>query len=114
MSSASLAVAVRPRPDAARIAACDGRWWYTSGKLMNRALTVAYFDRLGVPPLPPLDGAAVLAALQRDKKATEAGVRWVLPERLGQGRWGIVLPPAGIAARLGPFLAAGAAPARGL
>ena len=67
-----------------------------------------------MPPLPPLDGAAVLAALQRDKKATEAGVRWVLPERLGQGRWGIVLPPAGIAARLGPFLAAGAAPARGL
>lgn len=74
----------------------------------------ALLDRLGVPPLPPLDGAAVLAALQRDKKATEAGVRWVLPERLGQGRWGIVLPPAGIAARLGPFLAAGAAPARGL
>ena len=37
--------------DAARIAACDGRWWYTSGKLMNRALTVAYFDRLGVPRL---------------------------------------------------------------
>ena len=37
--------------DAARIAACDGRWWYTSGKLMNRALTVVYFDRLGVPRL---------------------------------------------------------------
>ena len=37
--------------DAARIAACDGRWWYTRGKLMNRALTVAYFDRLGVPRL---------------------------------------------------------------
>ena len=37
--------------DAARIAACDGRWWYTSGKVMNRALTVAYFDRLGVPRL---------------------------------------------------------------
>ncbi|MDF0505092.1 group II intron reverse transcriptase/maturase, partial [Burkholderia cenocepacia] len=27
------------------------RWWRNSGKLLNSVLTLAYFDRLGVPRL---------------------------------------------------------------
>ncbi|MCZ7650983.1 MAG: 3-dehydroquinate synthase [Thermoanaerobaculia bacterium] len=63
-------------------------------------------DRLAPPALPPLEPAAVLAALGRDKKGVEAGPRWVLPESLGRGRWGIAVPPDAVAGRLAGFLAA--------
>jgi 3-dehydroquinate synthase len=75
----------------------------------------ALLDRLAPPALPPLDPAAILAALGRDKKGVEAGPRWVLPEALGRGRWGLALPPDEIASRLAAFLAAtGAVSPRGL
>lgn len=78
----------------------------------------ALLDRLAPPVLPALDPAAVLAALGRDKKGVEAGPRWVLPEALGRGRWGIALAPEEVAARLSAFLApspgAGASSPRGL
>jgi RNA-directed DNA polymerase len=28
------------------------RWWHTSQMALNNALTIAYFDRLGMPRLP--------------------------------------------------------------
>ncbi|MGC8509097.1 MAG: group II intron reverse transcriptase/maturase, partial [Thiomonas sp.] len=34
---------------AAQVAGHARRWWHTSGDSLNRVLTVAYFDRLGVP-----------------------------------------------------------------
>ncbi|GMV58003.1 MAG: hypothetical protein AMXMBFR72_11150 [Betaproteobacteria bacterium] len=37
--------------DAQRIAADSRRWWRSSAFALNRALPVAYFDRLGVPRL---------------------------------------------------------------
>jgi RNA-directed DNA polymerase len=37
--------------DAAQVAAHSRRWWHNSALLLNRALPVAYFDRLGVPRL---------------------------------------------------------------
>ncbi len=42
-------------------------------------------DRIEVSPLPALDPEAVWAAICRDKKADQAGVHWVLAERLGCG-----------------------------
>ncbi len=42
-------------------------------------------ERVEAPPLPALDPEAVWAAISRDKKADEAGVHWVLAERLGCG-----------------------------
>jgi 3-dehydroquinate synthase len=42
-------------------------------------------DRLEPPPLPALDPEALWSAISRDKKADQAGVRWVLAERLGRG-----------------------------
>ncbi len=36
---------------ALRVASCAGQWWYASTGDLNRILTVAYFDRLGVPRL---------------------------------------------------------------
>jgi len=36
---------------ARRIAANSRRWWRNSGKLLNSVLTIAYFDRLGLPRL---------------------------------------------------------------
>jgi 3-dehydroquinate synthase len=39
--------------------------------------------RLGLPPLPRLPAAEVIAAIARDKKAREGGVAWILPRRLG-------------------------------
>jgi len=38
-------------PLAMRVASCAGQWWYASTGDLNRILTVAYFDRLGVPRL---------------------------------------------------------------
>jgi RNA-directed DNA polymerase len=40
-----------PEDTAARIAAHTRRWWYSSALLLNSILTVAYFDRLGLPRL---------------------------------------------------------------
>ncbi len=37
--------------DAHRIAANSRRWWRNSGYLLNRAMPLAYFDRLGLPRL---------------------------------------------------------------
>ncbi|VVD61167.1 RNA-directed DNA polymerase [Pandoraea eparura] len=37
--------------DARRVAANSRRWWRNSYLLLNRALPVAHFDRLGVPRL---------------------------------------------------------------
>ena len=37
--------------DAQRVAANSRRWWRNSRMLLNRALPIAYFDRLGVPRL---------------------------------------------------------------
>jgi hypothetical protein len=37
--------------DAHRVAANSRRWWRNSAGQRNRALPVAYFDRLGVPRL---------------------------------------------------------------
>jgi hypothetical protein len=36
---------------AARIAANARRWWHNSAMALNRVLTIAYFDHLGVPRL---------------------------------------------------------------
>lgn len=40
---------------------------------------------LSLPALPSLSVAELLAAIARDKKATEEAIPWVLPERLGRG-----------------------------
>ncbi|MDN7895290.1 group II intron reverse transcriptase/maturase, partial [Burkholderia cepacia] len=37
--------------DARRVAASSRRWWHNSSLLLNRAMPIAYFDRLGVPRL---------------------------------------------------------------
>jgi 3-dehydroquinate synthetase len=49
--------------------------------------------RLHLPPLPEVQAGTLLAHLQRDKKAREGGIGWVLPVALGQGRWGVKVPP---------------------
>jgi len=36
---------------AAQIAGHARRWWYTSSRLLNRALPTRYFDHLGIPRL---------------------------------------------------------------
>ncbi len=41
--------------------------------------------RLGLPPLPELDPAELMAGMARDKKARESGLVWVLPRSLGEG-----------------------------
>ena len=41
--------------------------------------------RFGLPDLPPLDAEDLWAFMGRDKKATEAGLTWVLPKALGEG-----------------------------
>jgi RNA-directed DNA polymerase len=44
--------ALGARPDVARqVAANSRRWWRNSGMLLNRILTIAWFDRLGLPRL---------------------------------------------------------------
>jgi 3-dehydroquinate synthase len=39
---------------------------------------------LGLPPLPRLETDRLLAAMERDKKATRSGLLWVLPSRPGE------------------------------
>ncbi|MCB1036986.1 MAG: 3-dehydroquinate synthase, partial [Acidobacteria bacterium] len=41
--------------------------------------------RFDLPPLPPMDPEAVLAAVAKDKKGREGGLTWVLPAALGEG-----------------------------
>ena len=38
-------------PVARRVAANSRCWWRNSGLVINKVLTIAYFDRLGVPRL---------------------------------------------------------------
>ena len=40
-----------PSAVAQQVAANGRRWWRNSDRLLNRMLTIAYFDRLGVPRL---------------------------------------------------------------
>ena len=61
---------------------------------------------LAPEPLPAFDATDLLARLARDKKAREGGLGWVLPRDVGQGRWGVVVPPDEVAAELTAFLAA--------
>lgn len=63
--------------------------------------------RLGLPPLPlgKHHAAALLDYMGRDKKATEKGLTWVLPTRLGEFELRSDLPPAEVAAALASFLA---------
>ena len=42
--------------------------------------------RLALPELPAPPAEELLAAMARDKKAREAGLVWVLPARIGEGR----------------------------
>ena len=44
--------ALGAKPDVARqVAANSRRWWRNSGMLLNAVLTIAWFDRLGLPRL---------------------------------------------------------------
>lgn len=61
-------------------------------------------QKLGLPPLPPVEGNALMAAIARDKKARESGVAWVLPQRLGVGELVIDLLPDQIESALDSFL----------
>jgi 3-dehydroquinate synthase len=49
----------------------------------------ALIGRLAPPPLPPLAIEEICRAMARDKKAMATGLGWVLPERLGSGRWDV-------------------------
>nr|XP_061813412.1 3-dehydroquinate synthase-like [Nerophis lumbriciformis] len=60
--------------------------------------------RLGLPPLPKLDPPRLVELMGRDKKATEAGLAWVLPVRVGAGRMVADVPAAEVEAELRAFL----------
>jgi 3-dehydroquinate synthase len=64
----------------------------------------ALIRRLGLPALPAVDRAQLLAAMARDKKARESGLCWVLPEALGSGRMVDDVAAAELRAELGAFL----------
>lgn len=63
--------------------------------------------RLELPPLPlgPEAAAALLAFMARDKKASERGLTWVLPTRLGEHQLRCDLAAGEVAAALRRFLA---------
>jgi 3-dehydroquinate synthase len=65
--------------------------------------------RLGLPPLPAVDAAAVLAAMRGDKKAREGGLVWVLPAALGRGEMVSDVPWREVETELAAFLTAGVA-----
>lgn len=71
-------------------------------ELSSRLRTL--LGRLGLPPLPPLDPAELIAHMSRDKKARESGLVWVLPARLGEGRMTSGIPWDEVAADLREFL----------
>ena len=60
--------------------------------------------RFGLPPLPALEPADLVARMARDKKARESGLVWVLPARLGEGRMVADVTPAEVEAELPAFL----------
>jgi 3-dehydroquinate synthase len=64
----------------------------------------ALLARFGLPALPPLDAAALLEHMARDKKAREGGLVWVLPAALGEGRMVQDVGSAELAAGLAGFL----------
>lgn len=60
--------------------------------------------RFELPPLPPLEPQELMSAMARDKKAREAGLVWVLPFALGDGRSVSDLPLSEVEEELGAFL----------
>jgi 3-dehydroquinate synthase len=60
--------------------------------------------RMGLPPLPPLDPAELIAHMAKDKKARESGLVWVLPARLGEGRMTSGIPWDEVSGDLDDFL----------
>jgi len=62
-------------------------------------------ERLELPPLPAVDGARVLEAMRRDKKARESGLVWVLPRELGRGEIAADVSWHEVATELTAFLA---------
>lgn len=56
----------------------------TFGQVGEAQRLCAVLDHFELPPLPALAPAHLLALIGRDKKATEAGVAWVLPRALGR------------------------------
>ncbi|HYH46493.1 MAG TPA: 3-dehydroquinate synthase, partial [Thermoanaerobaculia bacterium] len=60
--------------------------------------------RMDLPPLPASDPEALLDLMASDKKAKEAGLTWVLPAGLGEGRMVDGIERAEVAAALRPFL----------
>ncbi|MCP4201393.1 MAG: 3-dehydroquinate synthase [bacterium] len=60
-------------------------------------------DRLELPELPDLTPASVLEAMQRDKKARESGLGWVLPLGIGCAEV-VVIPMASVERQLASFL----------
>lgn len=61
-------------------------------------------ERLDLPPLPPLEPTRLVELMARDKKATEAGLVWVLAKRLGEGEMVTGIDPAEVEAELRAFL----------
>jgi len=68
--------------------------------------------RLGLPPLPPLDPATLVSHMERDKKAREGGLVWVLPARLGEGQMTSGVPWEEVSAEIGELLRDPFAPVR--
>jgi len=61
--------------------------------------------RLGLPPLPFLGIQALFELMSRDKKAIEAGLRWVLPRQIGEADEAVAIPLPEIEEELRRFLA---------
>jgi 3-dehydroquinate synthase len=61
--------------------------------------------RMGLPPLPALAGDDLVARLQRDKKAREDGLVWVLPRAAGAGSLARDVTVDEVRLELPPFLA---------
>ncbi len=78
-----------------------GRGLHTDfGARLSRLLS-----RFGLPKLPPLEPTELWAYMTRDKKATEAGLTWVLPKALGEGEMIDGITREEVLGELGPFLA---------
>lgn len=75
----------------------DGEFAHRLGRLLVR---------LDPPPLPSLDAADLVAAIERDKKARRHGMVWVLPMALGRVEMVDDLEPGRVEAALERFLAA--------
>ncbi|HEX5761161.1 MAG TPA: 3-dehydroquinate synthase [Thermoanaerobaculia bacterium] len=88
---------------ALRLAERDGAAPPADGAAAER--TRALLRRLDLPPLPPLAPEALLPLLERDKKAREGGLAWVLPAALGRGRIVEDVPLDAVRRELAPFLA---------